>query len=119
MNVLVHTPPGTAGAITASAAGGRIAIEVTDDGPGVPPGHLPHIFDRFYRAAARSSGSGSGLGLAIVAEIASAHGGTAQATPVTPHGLRVTLNLPVRPEPSATLPSGTGTPPANAPAPAC
>jgi two-component system, OmpR family, sensor kinase len=97
MNVLAHTPAGTAGAITASAAGGRVTIEVTDDGPGVPPDHLPHIFDRFYRAGPRSGGSGSGLGLAIAAEIASAHGGTTQAAPVSPHGLQVTLTLPARP----------------------
>ncbi len=95
MNVLVHTPDGTAGAITASAAGGCVTIEVSDDGPGVPPDHLPHIFERFYRAGARSGSSGSGLGLAITAETASAHGGTAQTAPVSPHGLRVTLNLPV------------------------
>jgi two-component system OmpR family sensor kinase len=97
MNVLVHTPAGTAGTISAFAVGGCVTIEVTDDGPGVPPDHLPHIFERFYRAGARSGGSGSGLGLAIAAEIASAHGGTTQAAPVSPHGLRVTLNLPVRP----------------------
>jgi K+-sensing histidine kinase KdpD len=58
---------------------------------------LPHIFERFYRAGTLPGTSGSGLGLAIVAEIASAHGGTAQAAPVKPHGLRVTLSLPVRP----------------------
>jgi two-component system OmpR family sensor kinase len=97
MNVLVHAPAGTAGTISAFAVGGCVTIEVTDDGPGVPPDHLPHIFERFYRAGARSGGSGSGLGLAIAAEIASAHGGTTQAAPVSPHGLRVTLNLPVRP----------------------
>jgi two-component system, OmpR family, sensor kinase len=120
MNVLVHTPPGTAGTIIAAAAGGRVTVEVTDEGPGVPPDHLPHIFDRFYRARQRSSGPGSGLGLAITAEIASAHGGTAQATPVTPHGLRITLNLPARPEPPpASLPSGVGSSPANGPAPTC
>ena len=44
-------------------------------------------------------GSGSGLGLAIAAEIASAHGGTAEAAPVSPHGLRVALTLPARPGP--------------------
>jgi two-component system, OmpR family, sensor kinase len=99
MNVLVHTPPGTAGAISASAAGGCVTIEVSDDGPGVPPDHLPHIFERFYRAGTSPGGSGSGLGLAIVAETISAHGGTTQAASVRPHGLRVTLNLPARPDP--------------------
>jgi K+-sensing histidine kinase KdpD len=52
----------------------------------------------FYRAGTRSSSSGSGLGLAIAAEIASAHGGTAQAAPVSPRGLRVALTLPARPD---------------------
>jgi two-component system, OmpR family, sensor kinase len=97
MNVLVHTPAGTVGAISAAASGGSVIIEVSDDGPGVPADHLPHIFERFYRAAAVPGACGSGLGLAIAAEIASAHGGTAQAAPAKPHGLRVTLNLPVRP----------------------
>ena len=99
MNVLVHTPADTAGTITASGGGDGVTIEVSDDGPGVPPDQLPHIFERFYRAGTRSGGSGSGLGLAIAAEVASAHGGTAQAAPVNPRGLRVTLTLPVRPGP--------------------
>ncbi len=96
MNVLVHTPDSAVGAVTASDCDGCVTIEVSDDGAGVPADHLPHIFERFYRAGTRSGGSGSGLGLAIAAEIASAHGGTARAAPVSPHGLRVTLTLPVR-----------------------
>jgi two-component system OmpR family sensor kinase len=95
MNVLVHTPGDTVGTILASAADGRVIIEVSDDGPGVPPDELPHIFERFYRATRPSRRPGSGLGLAIAAEIASAHGGVACAAPVGPHGLRITLTLPV------------------------
>ena len=96
-NVLVHTPGDTVGTITACADDDRITIEVGDDGPGVAPDKLPHIFERFYRAGAPSRRAGSGLGLAIAAEIASAHGGTAHAELVTPHGLRITLTLPFCP----------------------
>jgi two-component system OmpR family sensor kinase len=94
-NVLVHTPRGTAATITASDDAGQITIEVRDDGPGVPPDKLPHVFERFYRAGPRPR-SGSGLGLAIVAETAAAHGGTASAAPATPHGLVIALTLPAR-----------------------
>jgi two-component system OmpR family sensor kinase len=105
-NVLAHTPADSAAAITASADTDEVTIEVRDSGPGVPPDKLPHIFERFYRAAdtraPRAPGSarapGSGLGLAIVAEIAAAHGGAATAAPVSPHGLRITLTLPARQE---------------------
>jgi len=95
MNVLVHTPPGTAGAITAAESDGQVIIDVYDDGPGVPPDKLPHIFERFYRAGAHPGRPGSGLGLAIAAEIAAAHGGAAHAAPASPHGLRITLALPL------------------------
>ena len=98
MNVLVHTPAGTVGTITATTAGDRVAIEVSDDGPGVPPEALPHIFERFYRAGSAGT-RGSGLGLAIAAEIAAAHGGTAEAARACPHGLRIRLTLPAGPPP--------------------
>jgi len=116
MNVLVHTPADTVGTVTAGQAGDTVAIEVSDDGPGVPADKLPHIFERFYRAGpasqlragpggqARQTRAstlpGSGLGLAIAAEIASAHGGAAHAVAADPHGLRITLTVPARGQPA-------------------
>jgi signal transduction histidine kinase len=62
-------------------------FRVKDTGPGIPPEHLPHIFERFYKAdAARtaSSMSGSGLGLSIVQAIVARHGGTVTAANAQP-----------------------------------
>jgi two-component system, OmpR family, sensor kinase len=96
-NVTAHTPARAAGTITASSRGGTVIIDVSDDGPGVPPAQLPRLFDRFYRAPVPGHPAGSGLGLAIVAAVASAHHGTATATLNRPHGLRITLGLPTSP----------------------
>ncbi|HTU72027.1 MAG TPA: HAMP domain-containing sensor histidine kinase [Trebonia sp.] len=93
-NVRVHTPEGTVAVISAAGQDSRVAVEVSDDGPGVPGDQLPHIFERFYRAAVAWL-PGSGLGLAIVSEIAAAHGGRALATSQEGTGLRVTLDLPL------------------------
>ena len=94
-NVQTHTPEGTVATVTARNDGsGRIVVEVSDDGPGVPSDKLPRIFDRFYRAGAASHRPGSGLGLAIVSQIAAAHQGVAMAASNYPHGLRITLTLP-------------------------
>src|SRR5262249_21287137 len=95
-NVLVHTPGDTVGTITPAGGDGRGPSEVGGARPRGAPDKLPHIFERFYRAGAPSRRPGSGLGLAIAAEIASAHGGTAHAALVIPHGLRITLSIPVR-----------------------
>jgi two-component system OmpR family sensor kinase len=93
-NVHTHTPEGTVATITAAQHDASVTIEVSDNGPGVPVGQLPRIFERFYRAAAPSQRPGSGLGLAILTAVAAAHGGTAGASPNQPHGLRITLTLP-------------------------
>jgi two-component system OmpR family sensor kinase len=98
-NVCAHTPGGTAATITAAVRGGTVVVEVSDNGPGVPADRLPHVFDRFYRAAALSPRPGAGLGLAIVTAIAAAHQGTAEAALNHPHGLRVTLTVPAGGQP--------------------
>ena len=107
-NVLVHTPRDTAGTIAAAASDDQVRIMVSDDGPGVAADKLPRIFERFYRAGAGASRPGSGLGLAIVAEVAAAHGGTAEAAPSSPHGLRITLTLPVEQPPISAMNRASG-----------
>jgi two-component system OmpR family sensor kinase len=69
-NALVHTPPGTT--VTVRAVGAT--LEVEDNGPGIPPEHAAHVFDRFYRVEGERA-FGSGLGLAIARELAQAMGG--------------------------------------------
>lgn len=61
-----------------SGGGSSVVLEVQDDGPGIPPELLPHVFERFARGdASRSRAAGStGLGLAIVQAVVTAHGGT-------------------------------------------
>jgi len=69
---------------------------VTDDGPGIAPEHLKHIFDRFYRAdAARSGGTtaSAGLGLSICRTIAEAHHGRLEIDSKLGSGTTVTLTL--------------------------
>jgi two-component system OmpR family sensor kinase len=119
-NVRAHTPDGTVATITAAQHGSTVTVDVSDDGPGVPAGRLPRIFDRFYRAAAQPPSPGSGLGLAIVAAVAAAHQGTAQAALNHPHGLRITLTLPACGQPRpAQPPAATSTPSSHtSPAPA-
>ena len=71
-----------------------MALRVSDDGRGFPPGSLDRVFDRFYRADPARSGPGTGLGLAIVRALARAHGGDAIAENLAPTGARVTVTLP-------------------------
>ena len=70
-------------------------LEVEDDGPGVPPEHAEHVFDRFYRGdPARGRDSGAGLGLPIARAIAEAHRGTLVLARAGPGALfRMTLPL--------------------------
>ncbi len=79
-----------------------VALSVTDDGPGFPPGDLERAFQRFYRGDPSRTGPGTGLGLAIVRELARAHGGEAIAENVAPHGARISVVLPATPTLSPT-----------------
>jgi signal transduction histidine kinase len=95
-NARKHTQPGKGIALRAAAEGDQIRIEVRDEGAGIAPEALPHVFDRFYRAddARTRAQGGSGLGLAIARAIAEAHHGTLTATSVLREGSAFVLRLP-------------------------
>jgi two-component system sensor histidine kinase MprB len=81
-------------------------VSVRDHGPGIDPVDLPHVFERFYRAASARGMPGSGLGLAIVSQIAEAHGGSVEAAAADGGGTVVTLRLPaIAPAASAAITS--------------
>lgn len=83
-------------ALRVATRGGRVHVEVEDDGSGIPPGQRELVFERFARldeGRARDAG-GSGLGLAIVRRIARAHGGDVRADQGTLGGALMVLDLP-------------------------
>ena len=73
-NAITHTPEGTRVTLRAWADREHASLEVEDDGPGIAPEHVAHVFDRFYRGEGTIA-SGSGLGLAIARELAQMMGG--------------------------------------------
>jgi signal transduction histidine kinase len=81
-NALRHTPDGGSIDLRAELDGDRVAVSVVDSGEGIPPEHLPHVFERFYKvdASRNQSSGGSGLGLSIVKAIVERHGGTIEVT---------------------------------------
>jgi two-component system, OmpR family, sensor histidine kinase CreC len=94
-NALDFSPRGGSVAVTAKASAGEVAIEVADDGPGIPDYALPRVFERFYSLPRPDGGSrSSGLGLCFVAEVAALHGGGARLCNRDGGGARAVLTLP-------------------------
>ena len=81
-NALRHTPAGGEIRLEAALAGDGYRLAVQDSGDGIPASHLPHVFERFYKAGSARTGGhgGSGLGLTIVKAIVERHGGTVAVT---------------------------------------
>jgi signal transduction histidine kinase len=107
-NAVRHTPDGGIIALSVVAEVDWLIVAVADTGEGVPPEHLPHLFDRFYRvdeARSRSSG-GTGLGLAIVREFVELMDGrvTVESTPGEGTCFRVFLPRATRWEGSGPAP---------------
>jgi two-component system heavy metal sensor histidine kinase CusS len=104
-NAVRHSPPG--GLVLVEVAAGRarhdgghphtpgiMEIAITDEGSGVPEPERARLFEPFFRGTAARGSSGAGLGLAIVREIARAHGGDVHLDPTAPRGARFVVRLP-------------------------
>ncbi|MYT32744.1 MULTISPECIES: HAMP domain-containing sensor histidine kinase [unclassified Streptomyces] len=105
-NAVKFSPSG--GTIEVRLAGG--ALTVRDDGPGIPPEELPHVFERFWRSPSARSLPGSGLGLSIVARTAEQAGGGVRLRNAPGGGTEALLTLPGAPTPPPDIPERTGTP---------
>jgi two-component system sensor histidine kinase BaeS len=104
-NAAQHTPSGKTVRVAAAAVAptlpedsAHVAIRVTDQGPGIPAGDLPHVFERFYRSdPARATGSGAGIGLTIAREVLAASGGSIAVERTGPDGTTILISLPPAP----------------------
>lgn len=106
INATTYTDPG--GEIILSARSvddDRVQLAVQDTGVGIPPEHLPHVFEKFFRIPDQARSHGTGLGLAIVKEIVSAHGGEVDCESEHGRGSTFSITLPVWKSAGATEPA--------------
>jgi len=95
-NASTYSPEGSTVRVRAVRAGGRVVIDVMDEGPGIPDEDLGRVFERFYRvdkSRARDPG-GTGLGLSIVKHLVELHGGSVSAGNRPDGGAQFTVSLP-------------------------
>ncbi|MDI3256855.1 MAG: ATP-binding protein [Kyrpidia sp.] len=112
-NALRYTPQGGRIRIGVKTEGSTVCLSVSDTGPGIPPEHIPHIFNRFFRsdeARSREAG-GTGLGLAIAKEFVEAHGGRIEVQSRRGVGTTFVVRLPT----AADAVKGRGAPTPDAP----
>jgi len=93
-NAIKFTPAGGRVTVHAEAVGEEVRFAVVDTGPGIPPDHLPHLFDRYWQAR-ETADLGTGLGLFIARGIAEAHGGRLWAESRVGGGSTFHFTLPV------------------------
>lgn len=91
-NALRHTPPRGTIELSLEESGQRALLRVADNGSGIPPQDLPHIFERYRKTP---DSTGSGLGLAIARRLVEAHGGSIAAASAPGRGTTITVMLPV------------------------
>lgn len=94
-NALRFTPAGGSIELISRLSGHTVTVQVRDNGKGIPPEHMEHLFERFYQpGSGHSDDHGNGLGLSIAKSLVEAHGGTIQINSRVGEGTRVTLTLP-------------------------
>ena len=94
-NAIKYSEEGSPIALELSRENGHAVVGVTDRGCGIPPGEIPHIFDRFYRAEGSSRADGTGLGLALAKEITDHMGGEIRVDSRPEAGSTFSLLLPL------------------------
>jgi signal transduction histidine kinase/CHASE2 domain-containing sensor protein len=100
-NAIAYSPEQASVTLSLARDGASYVCCVADEGPGIAPEDLPHLFDRYRRGQAvrPSDGGGAGLGLAIVKEVAERHGGSVSVTSKPGAGSRFCITLPACPAP--------------------
>ncbi len=94
-NALKYASSGNCIQLGAILSGNLVRVTVADDGPGIPEARRQEALQRFGRLDKARTSSGAGLGLSLVQTIAQLHGGEVQLDAISPHGLLVTLLLPI------------------------
>ena len=96
-NAIKYSDKGSTVTLSSKTDGVMSQLVVKDEGQGIPPRNLPHVFDRFYRADSsrtKSNSNGFGLGLSIAKLISDRHNGTITLTSRPGHGTTATVSLP-------------------------
>ena len=104
-NARKHSPPGTPVHARISAESDWARIEVRDEGAGIEEEHLPHIFERFYRAETSRVTGGAGLGLSIARDLVGRHGGSIAVSSWPGQGSVFSVRLPLLKEHPGLLPA--------------
>ncbi len=106
-NALRHGGDGVTVTLAARAERAVVVLDVADTGPGIAPGDVDHVFDRFYRGSAARQGvpGGAGLGLAIVASLVEAMGGSVSVSSAVGEGTTFSIRLPAVRTADATPPA--------------